>query len=257
MPLPLIPEKYGIRLPHERHCLTAVNFQLIPEVNLCKKCSHIRNEGSLMFLRCRYNETNFPINVSLGLYSFHHQLTRMSQRKRHYLQDRMTQGRHHCSKSRKKKQETTLMKRWRKLLSLLCHRASRIWQTTMHGNANGQTKRRTMMTTTSKKPRLWLAAPKCSFFSLFILLHLIILPTIASLHFLSLAHNKTCSGSCTLSITLLSNGSGCELKRCLLLDKNVCVLYKATRRYLQSAPLFCSDPSLNWNRLAVASFVVC
>lgn len=32
MPLPLIPEKYGIRLPHERHCLTAVNFQLIPEV---------------------------------------------------------------------------------------------------------------------------------------------------------------------------------------------------------------------------------
>ena len=33
VPLPLIPEKYGIRLPHERHCLTAVNFQLIPEVN--------------------------------------------------------------------------------------------------------------------------------------------------------------------------------------------------------------------------------
>lgn len=34
VPLPLIPEKYGIRLPHERHCLTAVNFQLIPEVSL-------------------------------------------------------------------------------------------------------------------------------------------------------------------------------------------------------------------------------
>ncbi|KAG0368057.1 Transcription initiation factor TFIID subunit 9 [Gamsiella multidivaricata] len=32
VPLPLIPEKYGIRLPHERHCLTTVNFQLIPEV---------------------------------------------------------------------------------------------------------------------------------------------------------------------------------------------------------------------------------
>ncbi|KAF9145062.1 Transcription initiation factor TFIID subunit 9 [Mortierella sp. GBA39] len=32
VPLPLIPEKYGIRLPHERHCLTAVNFQLIPEL---------------------------------------------------------------------------------------------------------------------------------------------------------------------------------------------------------------------------------
>ncbi|KAI7817495.1 transcription initiation factor TAFII31 [Gamsiella multidivaricata] len=34
VPLPLIPEKYGIRLPHERHCLTTVNFQLIPEVRL-------------------------------------------------------------------------------------------------------------------------------------------------------------------------------------------------------------------------------
>ncbi|KAF9431491.1 Transcription initiation factor TFIID subunit 9 [Entomortierella beljakovae] len=32
VPLPLIPEKYGIRLPHERHCLTTVNFQLIPEL---------------------------------------------------------------------------------------------------------------------------------------------------------------------------------------------------------------------------------
>ncbi|KAF9298339.1 Transcription initiation factor TFIID subunit 9B [Mortierella antarctica] len=32
VPLPLIPEKYGVRLPHERHCLTAVNFQLIPEL---------------------------------------------------------------------------------------------------------------------------------------------------------------------------------------------------------------------------------
>ena len=32
VPLPLIPEKYGIRLPHERHCLTTVNFQLTPEV---------------------------------------------------------------------------------------------------------------------------------------------------------------------------------------------------------------------------------
>ncbi|KAG0226932.1 hypothetical protein BGW42_003286 [Actinomortierella wolfii] len=32
VPLPLIPDKYGIRLPPERHCLTAVNFQLIPEL---------------------------------------------------------------------------------------------------------------------------------------------------------------------------------------------------------------------------------
>ncbi|KAG0347099.1 Transcription initiation factor TFIID subunit 9B [Podila humilis] len=32
VPLPLIPEKYGIRLPQERHCLTAINFQLIPEL---------------------------------------------------------------------------------------------------------------------------------------------------------------------------------------------------------------------------------
>ena len=28
-----VKEKYGLRLPPERHCLTAVNFQLIPEVN--------------------------------------------------------------------------------------------------------------------------------------------------------------------------------------------------------------------------------
>jgi hypothetical protein len=32
-PLPPVPEKYGLRLPPDRHCLTAVNFQLIPEVN--------------------------------------------------------------------------------------------------------------------------------------------------------------------------------------------------------------------------------
>ncbi|KAK9721138.1 Transcription initiation factor TFIID subunit 9 [Basidiobolus ranarum] len=31
VPLPLIPEKYGIRLPPERYCLTAVNFQIVPE----------------------------------------------------------------------------------------------------------------------------------------------------------------------------------------------------------------------------------
>jgi len=30
VPLPLIPEKYGIRLPHEKHCLTAINFQVTP-----------------------------------------------------------------------------------------------------------------------------------------------------------------------------------------------------------------------------------
>ncbi|KAG2174499.1 hypothetical protein INT44_006762 [Umbelopsis vinacea] len=30
VPLPLIPEKYGIRLPHEKHCLTAINFQVAP-----------------------------------------------------------------------------------------------------------------------------------------------------------------------------------------------------------------------------------
>ncbi|UZO22620.1 uncharacterized protein OCT59_014978 [Rhizophagus irregularis] len=30
-PLPPVPEKYGLRLPPDRHCLTAVNFQLIPE----------------------------------------------------------------------------------------------------------------------------------------------------------------------------------------------------------------------------------
>lgn len=33
VPLPLIPEKYGIRLPHEKHCLTAINFQVTPNVS--------------------------------------------------------------------------------------------------------------------------------------------------------------------------------------------------------------------------------
>lgn len=31
-PLPSVPLKYGLRLPPDRHCLTAINFQLIPEV---------------------------------------------------------------------------------------------------------------------------------------------------------------------------------------------------------------------------------
>ncbi|RHZ88098.1 hypothetical protein Glove_26g138 [Diversispora epigaea] len=30
-PLPPVPLKYGLRLPPDRHCLTAINFQLIPE----------------------------------------------------------------------------------------------------------------------------------------------------------------------------------------------------------------------------------
>ncbi|CAG8473204.1 3695_t:CDS:2 [Diversispora eburnea] len=32
-PLPPVPLKYGLRLPPDRHCLTAINFQLIPEHN--------------------------------------------------------------------------------------------------------------------------------------------------------------------------------------------------------------------------------
>ncbi|KAI9598547.1 transcription initiation factor IID, 31kD subunit-domain-containing protein [Syncephalis fuscata] len=31
MPLPLIPERYGIRLPPEQYCLTGANFQIVPE----------------------------------------------------------------------------------------------------------------------------------------------------------------------------------------------------------------------------------
>ncbi|OAD76263.1 hypothetical protein PHYBLDRAFT_16454 [Phycomyces blakesleeanus NRRL 1555(-)] len=31
-PLPLIPEKYGIRLPAEKHCLSGLNFSIIPDV---------------------------------------------------------------------------------------------------------------------------------------------------------------------------------------------------------------------------------
>ncbi|KAG1177844.1 hypothetical protein G6F70_002187 [Rhizopus microsporus] len=30
-PLPLIPEKYGIRLPAEKHCLTGINFSIVPD----------------------------------------------------------------------------------------------------------------------------------------------------------------------------------------------------------------------------------
>ncbi|KAJ2833489.1 Transcription initiation factor TFIID subunit 9 [Coemansia furcata] len=30
-PLPIIPEKYGIRLPPEKHTLTGVNFHIVPE----------------------------------------------------------------------------------------------------------------------------------------------------------------------------------------------------------------------------------
>ncbi len=33
-PLPTVPEKFGVRMPHERHCLTAVNFEIVPQVIL-------------------------------------------------------------------------------------------------------------------------------------------------------------------------------------------------------------------------------
>ncbi|KAI8804623.1 transcription initiation factor TAFII31, partial [Cladochytrium replicatum] len=32
VPLPIISEKFGVRLPPERHCLTATNFQISPKV---------------------------------------------------------------------------------------------------------------------------------------------------------------------------------------------------------------------------------
>lgn len=35
-PLPLIPEKYGIRLPADKHCLTGINFSIVPDVNINK-----------------------------------------------------------------------------------------------------------------------------------------------------------------------------------------------------------------------------
>ncbi|PVU89151.1 hypothetical protein BB561_005522 [Smittium simulii] len=31
VPLPLIPEKYGVRIPPEKHTLTGINFQIVPE----------------------------------------------------------------------------------------------------------------------------------------------------------------------------------------------------------------------------------
>ncbi|ORX80131.1 TFIID-31kDa-domain-containing protein [Anaeromyces robustus] len=33
LPLPIIQEKYGVRLPPERHCLTAINYQVVPQVS--------------------------------------------------------------------------------------------------------------------------------------------------------------------------------------------------------------------------------
>ncbi|KAJ2440431.1 Transcription initiation factor TFIID subunit 9, partial [Coemansia sp. RSA 2337] len=30
-PLPIIPEKYGVRLPPEKHTLTGINFHIVPE----------------------------------------------------------------------------------------------------------------------------------------------------------------------------------------------------------------------------------
>lgn len=33
-PLPLIPEKYGIRLPADKHCLTGINFSIVPDVSI-------------------------------------------------------------------------------------------------------------------------------------------------------------------------------------------------------------------------------
>ena len=32
IPLPLVPERYGLRLPPERSALTGINFQIIPKV---------------------------------------------------------------------------------------------------------------------------------------------------------------------------------------------------------------------------------
>ncbi|KAI8983750.1 transcription initiation factor IID, 31kD subunit-domain-containing protein [Pilobolus umbonatus] len=31
LPLPLIPEKYGIRLPADKYCLTGINFSIVPD----------------------------------------------------------------------------------------------------------------------------------------------------------------------------------------------------------------------------------
>ncbi|OLY79365.1 Transcription initiation factor TFIID subunit 9 [Smittium mucronatum] len=31
VPLPLIPERYGVRLPPEKHSLVGINFQIVPE----------------------------------------------------------------------------------------------------------------------------------------------------------------------------------------------------------------------------------
>ncbi|CAH1764600.1 610_t:CDS:2 [Entrophospora sp. SA101] len=36
VPLPHVPVKYGLRLPPDRHCLTSVNFQIVPETTLTR-----------------------------------------------------------------------------------------------------------------------------------------------------------------------------------------------------------------------------
>lgn len=48
IPLPLIPEKYGIRLPSDKHCLTGINFSIVPDVRGIF-FSELACNGSLIF----------------------------------------------------------------------------------------------------------------------------------------------------------------------------------------------------------------
>ncbi|KAJ2960869.1 hypothetical protein NQZ79_g3876 [Umbelopsis isabellina] len=68
VPLPLIPEKYGIRLPHEKHCLTAINFQVLPNAppppkNLVNKPS---TEDSHIPQRTLSEDADMPDYQSAG-----------------------------------------------------------------------------------------------------------------------------------------------------------------------------------------------
>ncbi|KAI8092272.1 transcription initiation factor IID, 31kD subunit-domain-containing protein [Gilbertella persicaria] len=46
-PLPLIPEKYGIRLPADKHCLTGINFSIVPDAPPPPKPSLERNPSMM------------------------------------------------------------------------------------------------------------------------------------------------------------------------------------------------------------------
>ncbi|CAG8568397.1 13118_t:CDS:2 [Acaulospora colombiana] len=52
-PLPPVPLKYGLRLPPEKHCLTALNFQLVPEQPLPLSSQRYMQEDTIIFTQAQ------------------------------------------------------------------------------------------------------------------------------------------------------------------------------------------------------------